>query len=333
MTRPLEGITIVEFAGLAPAPFAAMMLADHGARVVRIERPGEFAPIPPDKDILRRGRAEVIELDLKQAAALAQVRELVAGADGLIEGFRPGVMERLGLGPAPLLADNPALVFGRVTGWGQSGPLSGAAGHDLDYLAVAGNLHGYGPAEGKPVPPVNAVADFGGGGMLLAFGMVAGILAAQRTGKGTVIDCAMVEGAALIAAQTWSLLAAGMWKDQRGVNLLDGGAPYYDTYECADGKYIAVAALEPRFFAVLKDKLALSCGQLHPGLRNELTDKFRQAPRDHWCRLLEGTDACVSPVLSMREAPLHPHNTARQAFVERDGVLQPAPAPRFTSPD
>lgn len=329
MAGPLSGIRIIELAGLAPAPFAGMMMADHGAEVIRIERAGWMPPIPPDKDILRRNRAEILTLDLKQEAGVARVRELAAGADGLIEGFRPGVMERLGLGPDLLLKDNPRLVYGRLTGWGQDGPLGGSPGHDINYIAVAGNLHGYGREGGRPTPPANAVGDFGGGGMLMAFGMLAGILSARSTGRGSVIDCAMMDGAALIAAQTWSLLNAGMWKDKRGVNLLDGGAACYDSYECADGKYVAISALEPQFFAALAAKLDLKSAQHDPALRGELTAIFRQHPRQHWCELLEGSDACFSPVLSMAEAPGHPHVAARGTFTSADGQIQPAPAPRF----
>ena len=331
MTGALSGIRVVELAGLAPAPFAAMMLADHGAEVIRIEREGHSPPIPPDKDILRRGRSEILSLDLKSPEGAGKVRELARTADGLIEGFRPDVMERLGLGPEVLCADNPRLVYGRLTGWGQEGPLASVPGHDINYLALAGNLHGYGRAGGKPTPPANAVADFGGGGMLMAFGMLAGILSARSTGKGSVIDCAMVDGAALIGAQTWSLLAAGMWRDERGVNLLDGGAPFYDSYECADGKWVAVGALEPQFFAALAEIVDLKCSQFDPALRDELTAVFRQHPRQHWCDMLEGSDACFAPVLSMTEAVQHPHIAGRGTFVESGGVLQPAPAPRFSS--
>ena len=327
--KPLAGIRIAEFAGLAPAPFAALMLADHGAEVVRIERKGEVPPIPADKDILRRGRAQILSLDLKDPAAVTRVRELARDADGLIEGFRPGVMERLGLGPDVLRADNPRLVYGRMTGWGQEGPLAQVAGHDINYIAVAGALHTYGRAGGPPTPPVNAVGDFGGGGLMLAFGMLAGILAARATGQGCVVDCAMSDGAALLSAQTWSLLAAGMWRDERGVNLLDGGAPFYDSYQCADGKWIAVGALEPHFFAVLKERLGLKSGQGDPRLRDELNALFATRPRDAWVALLDGSDGCVAPVLSLAEAPDYPHNRARGTFVEEDGVTQPAPAPRF----
>ena len=327
--QPLKGIRIIELAGLAPAPFAAMMLADHGAEVVRIERAGGGSAIPPDKDILRRNRAEILTLDLKDQAGVARVRDLVRSADGLIEGFRPGVMERLGLGPETLCADNPRLVYGRMTGFGQVGPLAQAAGHDINYIALSGNLHTYGRADGKPTPPVNAVGDFAGGGMLLAFAMLAGILSARATGKGPVIDCAMVDGAALIAAQTWTLLAAGMWKDARGANLLDSGAAFYDSYECADGKWVAIGALEPQFFAVLKERLGLASSQGDPALREELTGIFASRPRDHWCTLLEGSDACFAPVLSLGDAPRHPHNIARETFSDRNGYTEPNPAPRF----
>jgi len=332
---PAEGvlarIRIVEFAGLAPAPFAAMMLADHGAEVIRIERAGDVPTIPPEHDVLRRSRAEILALDLKSAEGLARARDLARGADGLIEGFRPGVMERLGLGPAVLHADNPHLVYGRMTGWGQEGPLAQRAGHDINYIALAGNLHGYGRADGKPTPPVNAVGDFGGGGMLLAFAMLAGILSARRTGRGQVIDCAMVDGAALLAAQTWSLHAAGLWGDERGANLLDSGRAYYDTYECADGGHVAVGALEPHFFAILKARLSLAASQDDPDLGKELARLFLTQPRDHWCALLQDSDACFAPVLAMAEAPGHPHNAARGTFIRMDGLLQPAPAPRFMS--
>ena len=327
--QPLKGIRIIELAGLAPAPFAAMMLADHGAEVVRIERAGGQARIPPGKDILRRNRAEILTLDLKDQADVARVRDLARSADGLIEGFRPGVMERLGLGPEILCADNPRLVYGRMTGFGQEGPLAQAAGHDINYIALAGNLHTYGRADGRPTPPVNAVGDFAGGGMLLAFALLAGILSARATGKGQVIDCAMIDGAALIAAQTWTLLAAGMWEDARGANLLDSGAAFYDSYECADGKWVAIGALEPQFFAVLKERLGLASSQGEPALRDELTALFRTEPRDHWCTLLEGSDACFAPVLSLGEAPAHPHNVARGTFSDRNGYIEPNPAPRF----
>ncbi|MDQ3140190.1 MAG: CoA transferase [Pseudomonadota bacterium] len=329
MPGALEGLRIVELAGLGPAPFAAMMLADHGATVIRIEREGHVPPIPAEHDILNRSRT-VVTLDLKTEKGAARVREIARDCDGLIEGFRPGVMERLGLGPEPLLEANPRLVYGRMTGWGQEGPLAQVPGHDINYIALAGNLHGYGRAGKAPVPPVNAVGDFGGGGMLLAFAMLAGILSARTNGKGQVIDCAMVDGAALLSAQTWSLMNAGMWRDERGANLLDGGAAFYDSYECADGQYVAVGALEPQFFAALKDKLGLASSQQDPGLRDELAATFRTHNRPHWEALLQITDACFAPILSMSEAPAHPHLALRGTFANIGGQMQPMPAPRFS---
>ncbi len=331
MAGALDGIRIIELAGIGPAPFAGMMLADHGAQVIRVEREDQAPVIPPRIDIHARSRASIVRLDLKSEKGVERVRELSRDADGLIEGFRPGVMERLGLGPDILLADNERLVYGRMTGWGQDGPLAYAAGHDIDYIALVGALHTYGRAGEKPVPPVNAVADYGGGGMLLAFGMLAGILSARTTGKGQVIDCAMVDGAALISSLTWSLKAAGLWKDERGANLLDTGAAYYDTYECGDGQFVAVGALEPHFFAVLKEKMGLRSGQHDPGLRDELTSAFRSRPRSQWCDLLEGSDACFAPILSLADAPSHPHIAARSTFTQAGGVTQPAPAPRFSA--
>jgi alpha-methylacyl-CoA racemase len=328
----LDGIRIIELAGIGPAPFAAMMLADHGAAVVRVERADRAPVIAPQFDILARGRTDTIRLDLKSKDGAARVRELAREADGLIEGFRPGAMERLGLGPDVLCADNSRLVYGRMTGWGQEGPLAGAAGHDINYIALAGALHTYGRAGGPPIPPVNAVADFGGGGMLLAFGVLAGILSARATGKGSVVDCAMVDGAAILSALTWSLLAAGLWKDERGVNLLDTGRPYYDVYQCADGEWVAVGALEPQFFAVLKEKLGLASGQHDPGLGEELKAVFLSRPRQHFVQLLEGSDACFAPILSLSDAPAHPHNAMRGTFANTRGFAEPAPAPRFKDP-
>jgi alpha-methylacyl-CoA racemase len=327
----LDGVRIVEMAGIGPAPFAAMMLADHGAEVIRVERAGQEPPIPTDRDILRRSRTATVRLDLKNAGDMAYVKELASAADGLVEGFRPGVMERLGLGPDVLIGANPRLVYGRMTGWGQEGPLAQAAGHDINYLALSGALHTYGRAGGKPTAPVNAVADFGGGGMMLAFGMLAAILSAGRTGRGQVIDCAMVDGAALLSSLTWSLRAAGWWSDERGTNLLDSGAPYYDSYETADGRFVAIGVLEPQFYSLLMDKLGLPHGLPDDELRERLTALFLTRGRDEWCALLEGTDACFAPVLSMAEAPDHPHNRARGTFTEAGGVTQPAPAPRFSA--
>ena len=330
MPGALDGIRIVELAGIGPAPFAAMMLADHGAAVIRVEREDQPPAIPPQADFFARSRASVIRLDLKSERGAARVRELARDAEGLIEGFRPGVMERLGLGPGVLLGDNPRLVYGRMTGWGQEGPLASTAGHDIDYIALAGALHTFGRAGGPPVPPGNSVGDMGGGGMMLAFGMLAGILSARTTGRGQVVDCAMVDGAALLASLPWALKAMGQWRDERGANLLDGGKPYYDVYQCADGEWVAVGALEPAFFAVLTEKIGLSCDQQDPALRQELERIFRARSRDEWCALLEGSDACVAPILSLAEAPTHPHNQARGIFVESAGVTKPAPAPRFS---
>ncbi|HEY0084876.1 MAG TPA: CaiB/BaiF CoA-transferase family protein [Allosphingosinicella sp.] len=332
MGGTLDGLRIIELAGLAPAPFAAMMLADHGAEVIRIERADQPPAIPPEFDILARGRAEVLRLDLKNPADVARVRDLARTADGLIEGFRPGVMERLGLGPETLCADTPRLVYGRLTGWGQEGPLAQSAGHDINFLALSGALSTYGRAGGPPVPPVNAVADFGGGGMLLAFGMLAGILSARATGKGSVIDCAMADGAALLSALTWSLRAAGLWKDERGANLLDTGAPFYDCYQCADGQWVSIGALEPHFFAILAEKLGLKCTQHAPELRLELTATFAAHPREHWDALLLGTDACYAPVTNLADTPHHPHHTLRGTFRNIDTFPEPAPAPRFKDP-
>jgi alpha-methylacyl-CoA racemase len=338
MAGALEGITVIELAGIGPGPFAAMMLADHGARVIRIERP-DFDRIggPLERDIINRNR-EVMVLDLKEPAAVVRVRELVREADALIEGNRPGVLERLGLGPDVLLADNPRIVIGRMTGWGQDGPKAKIAGHDINYIALSGALHTYGRKGDKPTFPANVVGDYGGGGMMLAFGLLAGILSARTTGKGQVIDCAMVDGAAILSAMTYTLFAAGMWKDERGVNLLDGAAPYYDTYETSDGKWISIGSLEQPFYDLLLDKLGLGGDPdftERSGKANwqELKDRFaaifRTRTRDEWCAIMEDTDICFAPVLSLAEAPHHPHNVERGTFIEVDGLTQPAPAPRF----
>lgn len=336
---PLSGLRIVELAGAGPVPFAGMMLADHGAQVVRVERLGGEAPlIAPDKNILHRSR-QTLALDLKQDEGAQVVRDLARCADGLMEGFRPGVMERLGLGPQVLCADNSRLVYGRMTGWGQDGPFAGAPGHDLNYIGLAGNLHGYGRAGAKPTPPANAVGDFGGGGMLLAFGMVSAILHARTTGCGQVIDCAMVDGAALLSSMTWALRASGLWCDERGVNLLDTGAPFYEVYETADGKFVSVAAIEARFYAQLRRLLGLADEALFdaqmdhsnwPAQKTRLAEIFRTRTRDDWCRHFHDSEACVAPVLSMQEAPRHPHNAVRETFVAAAELEQPAPAPRYS---
>lgn len=337
---PLAGLRIVEIAGIGPGPFACMMLADHGAEVIRIERPGGTAggiPVDDGKDILARNRRRVA-VDLKSAEGVAVVRDLVATADGLVEGFRPGVMERLGLGPDVLIDANPRLVYGRMTGWGQTGPYAPVAGHDINYIALSGALHACGPADGKPIPPLNLVGDFGGGAMMLAFGMVSAILSAKATGRGQVIDCAMTDGSALLMSMIHSFRAQGFWADRRGVNLLDGGAPFYDSYETADGRYVAIGPIEPQFYALLREKAGLGRefdaqmdARRWPDQKAGLADVFRSKTRDEWCAILEGTDVCFAPVLSLDEAPAHPHNAARGTFIEVDGVIQPAPAPRYSA--
>jgi alpha-methylacyl-CoA racemase len=332
---PLHGTKVVELASIGPGPFCAMLLADLGAEVLAVDRPGA------DRDgwpaLFARGRRRV-GVDLKHPDGPGVVLDLVAGADALVEGFRPGVAERLGVGPDECLRRNPRLVYGRVTGWGQEGPLAGSAGHDIDYIALAGALHPIGPAGGPPVPPLNLLGDFGGGGMLVALGVVAALLEAARSGLGQVVDAAMVDGAALLTTQLHELLAAGRWTDHRGANLLDGAAPFYAVYETADGRHLAVGALEPRFYAELLERLGLAADDLPPQLdragwpllRERLAAVFLTRTRDEWCALLEGTDACVAPVLSLLEAPTHPHNRARATFVEVAGHPQPAPAPRFS---
>jgi alpha-methylacyl-CoA racemase len=332
---PLAGVRVVELAGIGPGPFCAMVLADLGAEVLRVDRPAASRPGWPA--VLARGRRSVA-VDLKHPDGAGVVLDLVAAADALVEGFRPGVAERLGIGPDACLARNPRLVYGRVTGWGQEGPWRQAAGHDIDYIALAGALHPIGQAGGPPVPPLNLVGDFGGGGMLLALGVVAALLEAGRSGAGQVVDAAMVDGAALLTTQFHELLAAGLWAEARGANLLDGGAPFYGVYETADGRHLAVGALEPQFWAELLRRLGLDGGDLPaqldrdgwPLLRERLAALFRTRTREEWCELLAGTDACVAPVLGLGEAPAHPHNRARGTFVDVGGVTQPAPAPRFS---
>ncbi len=335
MAGPLSGLRIVEIAGLGPAPFAGMMLADHGAEVVRIERPGTAAT--PNDPLLRSRKS--MTLDLKSASGAASLRALCRRSDGLIEGFRPGVMERLGLGPDSLLADNPRLVYGRMTGWGQFGPASQRAGHDINFIALSGALGAIGREGEKPLAPLNLVGDFGGGGMMLAFGMVCALMAVQRGGRGQVIDCAMTDGSALLMAMMWGFRADGRWEETHGVNLLDSGAPFYDTYETACGNHIAIGPIEPQFYAVLRARLGIADDpdfddQFDRGCwtvqRQKLTSIFRGKTRAAWCALLEESDSCFSPVLSMTEALHHPHNVARGTFIEVDGVMQPAPAPRYS---
>ncbi len=335
MPGPLEGVRIIEMAGIGPGPFAGMMLADHGAEVIRVDRPSAQAPEP----VLGRNRKSIV-VDLKTPDGIEVVRDLAKSADGFFEGLRPGVMERLGLGPDTLLADNPRLVYGRMTGWGQTGPYAPAAGHDINYIALAGALHAYGRAGEKPTPPINMVGDFGGGGMMLAYGMVCAILSARTTGAGQVIDCAMTEGAAVLMGMIWGFRGLGAWQDERGVNLLDTGAHFYDSYECADGRFVSIGSIEPQFYALLRQLTGLDAdpdfdaqmdSRRWGPLKEKLTALFKSRPRDHWCRLMEMTDVCFAPVLSMAEAPEHPHNKARGAFAEVGGMMQPMPAPRYSA--
>ncbi|SAL84162.1 L-carnitine dehydratase/bile acid-inducible protein F [Caballeronia choica] len=339
----LSGIRVLEFEAIGPGPFGAMLLADMGADVIRVDR-----PVPPDDlgpktngkrvDVTGRGRRSVT-LDLKQPEAVEAALDLISRADVVIEGFRPGTMERLGLGPDAALARNPRLVYGRMTGWGQTGPLAARAGHDLNYIALSGVLSGIGRAGAAPVPPLNLVGDYGGGGMLLALGVVAALLSVQRGGAGQVVDAAMIEGAAQLGAVVWGLLASGNWREERESNLLDGGTPWYDSYRTRDGHYMAVGAVEARFYAELLQKLGLAAAQLPkqhdrsgwPVLRQHFEAAFLTRTRDEWCAVFEGSDACVAPVLGFSEAPSHPQHRARGSFVEVAGVVQPAPAPHFSA--
>jgi len=340
MGGPLEGIKVIELAGIGPSPYACMLLADAGADILRLERaPAGGAP-PPDGpywDLLNRSRPSV-GIDLKQPEAVALVLELVEQADALVEGFRPGVAERLGLGPEKCWEHNRRLVYGRMTGWGQDGPLADTAGHDIDYIAVSGALWPLGRKEERPAPPLNLVGDFGGGGMLLAFGVVAALLEAGRSGKGQVVDAAMTDGSASLMTMIYAFRQFGWWKEERGSNLLDTGAPFYEVYETADGKYFAVGALEAKFYEALLQGMGLDQTDLPhqmdrdrwPEMKERFAAVFRTRTRDQWAAVFEGTDACAAPVLSPWEAPHHPHNVARQTFVELEGVVQPAPAPRFS---
>ena len=343
---PLAGFRIIEMAGIGPAPFAAMLLADMGAEVIRVDR-REAADLglpgrEPKFEVLHRGRRS-IAVDVKADTGREVVKRLAAKADAIVEGFRPGVMERLGLGPDELLALNPKLVFGRMTGFGQDGPLAQAAGHDINYIALAGVLHCIGRKGEAPVPPLNLVGDFGGGGMFLAFGVVCALLEAQKSGKGQVVDAAMVDGSATLMALMYGLFSQGSWKDERGVNVLDTGAPWYNTYKTKDGKWLAVGAIEARFYAEFVERLGLKMSELPkqhdrkgwPDLQRRFAQTIAGKTRDEWERIFEGSDACVAPILTLGEVASHPHNAARATFTERDGVLQPAPAPRFsrTVPD
>ncbi|MEW1952729.1 CaiB/BaiF CoA-transferase family protein [Terrabacter sp. NPDC080008] len=336
---PLAGVRVVELAGIGPAPFAAMLLADLGADVIRIDRPGEGAlpvPLQPERDLLRRGRPSV-SLDLKHPDGLATALALVERAEVLVEGYRPGVAERLGLGPDECLARNPRLVYGRMTGWGQDGPLAHAAGHDIGYVAITGALHAIGRAGGPPQVPVNLVGDFGGGALYLVVGVLAALLEARGSGCGQVVDAAIVDGTAHLSSLVVGLASAGLWSDRRGTNLLDTGAPFYDVYETSDGGWMAVGPLEPAFYAELLRLLELTDvapdrldPRQWPALRSLLAQAFARRTRDEWTAVFEGTDACVEPVLSYAEAPGHPHLAARGTYLEHHGTVQPAPAPRFS---
>ncbi|MBV7257203.1 CoA transferase [Pacificimonas sp. WHA3] len=333
MPGPLTGLRIIEMAGIGPGPFCGMMLADHGAEVIRIDRPGA-RPEP----VLGRNRRSVV-INVKTPEGVDTIRKLAASADGFFEGLRPGVMERLGLGPDVLIGDNPKLVYGRMTGWGQYGPYANSAGHDINYIALSGALHAYGRRGEKPTPPINMVGDFGGGGMMLAFGMVSALLHAAKTGEGQVIDAAMTDGSAVLMGMIWGMRGSGMWPGERGTNLLDTGAHFYDTYETSDGKYVSIGSIEPKFYAELRRLAGLENdadfdAQMNPAswppLKQKLTALFMTRTRDEWDTLMAQTDVCFAPVLSMEEAPSHPHNVTRETFVDVGGMMNPAPAPRYS---
>jgi alpha-methylacyl-CoA racemase len=337
---PLSGVKVLEVAGIGPGPFCGMMLADMGAELIRIDRADRVRggdPSKPPADVLARGRRS-IGVDLKQAEGVDVVLRMVEQADVIIEGFRPGVMERLGLGPDVCLARNPKLVYGRMTGWGQEGPMAQAAGHDINYIALAGALEPIGRKGEKPTPPLNLVGDFGGGGMLLAFGIAAALVERASSGKGQVVDAAMVDGAATLMGMFHSMAAIGVWSEERGTNLLDTGAHFYDTFETSDGKYISLGSIEPQFYAELIEKLELTNEELPaqmdksgwPVLKERFEGIFKTKTRDEWCELMEGSDVCFAPVLAMSEAADHPHIKHRKTFVEANGMVQPAPSPRFS---
>jgi len=336
-TGPLATLKIIEFAGIGPAPYAGMLLADLGAKVIRIDR-HDAGRMDPGHRVLGRGRRS-IAVNLKNGAALDVVRRLVTQSDALIEGFRPGVMERLGLGPLECQSLNPRLVFGRVTGWGQQGPLAQAPGHDLNYIALTGVLDAIGTRTSGPVVPLNVLGDFAGGGMLLAFGVLAAVIEARSSGRGQVVDAAMVDGASSLASLIWGMRSGGWWPGGRGENLLDGGAHFYGVFECADGKWITLASIEPPFFAAMLQALQLDPqlattqmdGRQWPKLREQVAAAVCRRTREEWCARLEGSDVCFAPVLDFDEARRHPHNLAREAFMEQDGLVHPAPAPRFSN--
>lgn len=334
---PLQGVKIIEVGGIGPGPFCGMMLSDMGADVIRIERKGQAALTEPKYDVMMRNRRSMA-IDLRRPEGVETVLAMVEKVDALQEGFRPGVMEKLGLGPDVCLGRNHRLVYGRMTGWGQQGPMARLAGHDINYISLSGALHAFGRKGEKPVPPLNLVGDFGGGGMLLAFGVVCALFEAQKSGKGQVIDAAMIDGSAALMAMIYGLRASGFWADERGVNLLDTGAHFYDTYETADGRYISVGSLEPQFYELLLKHTQIDDEEFKnqmdttkwPDFKERIAAVFRTKTRDEWAEIMGDTDICFAPVLSMDEAPRHPHNQARQTFVELEGVMQPAPAPRFS---
>ncbi|ODU56396.1 MAG: carnitine dehydratase [Comamonadaceae bacterium SCN 68-20] len=346
MSGPLKGLKVIEFGGIGPGPFCAMMLADMGADVIRLDRKADKGRDRGAPGFLTAGRLSVLHrgrrsvaVDLKSEPDRERVLSMIEDADAVIEGFRPGVLERLGLGPDVLLARNPRLVVGRMTGWGQDGPLAQAAGHDINYIALSGALATIGRREGGPVAPAAMIGDLGGGGMMLAFGIVCAVLEARHSGKGQVVDAAVLDGAALLTSIVCELRGLGAWRDERQTNLLDGGSHFYDTYECADGQWISIGSLEPQFYAQLLDKLDLRDDPVFqrqrepaawPELKQRLTRIFRAQPAAHWCALLEGTDVCFAPVLTTEQAARHPHNVARGTFFEGNGVVQPSPAPRFS---
>lgn len=333
---PLTGTKIIELAGIGPGPFCGMMLSDMGAEVIRVDRAGAAAPKRP-KDVLTRGRKS-IAVDLKSDAGKEVVLKLCESSDALFEGFRPGVTERLGLGPEHCMARNEKLVYGRMTGWGQEGPMAQAAGHDINYISLAGALHSIGETGGKPVPPLNLVGDFGGGGMVLAFGLVCALLEAQKSGKGQVVDTAMIDGTAALMGMFFTMYGAGAFKLERGSNLLDGGAHFYGTYETGDGKYISLGSIEPQFYALLVEKAGLDPDRFAAQMdaskwgefKADLTAVFKTKTRDEWCAIMEGSDVCFAPVLALNEVHEHPHNQARNSYQELDGIMQPSPAPRFS---
>ncbi|MDF1629536.1 MAG: CaiB/BaiF CoA-transferase family protein [Alcanivoracaceae bacterium] len=336
MSGPLTGFRIIELAGIGPGPFCGMMLADMGAEVIRIDRPGGNPTAEGGHDVLFRNR-QSIAVNLKHPQGVSTVLKLCENADAIFEGYRPGVAERLGVGPQECMAHNPKLVYGRMTGWGQDGPLAQSAGHDINYISISGALHAMGRRGEKPALPLNLVGDFGGGGMMLAFGMVCAMLEAQRSGKGQVIDCAMHEGSAALMAMFYGLRANGLFNDQRGSHMLDSGAHFYDVYETADGKYVSIGSIEPQFYALLKEKAGLDADfdeQLNPARwpqqKEKIASIFRSKSRDQWCQIMQGSDVCFAPVLGLEEAPQHPHNVARGSFIEVDGVTQHAPTPRFS---